>query len=355
MNRKQLIAIFFIVLLLYILSSILFILSPFLNPIFWGAMLAFAFYPVYERLLRSFGKNRTLAAILTTLLILLAFVPLLLFVALQAAKEAVHLYDWLAQAIQNGSAERALQRLGEVPVVKKISESHLIQWESMKKQLEDSALNSAGTIGNFALKNAAILTKNIVTGLFDFFLTFFLLFFFLRDGNKIYNFIYEITPLDEGDKKLVFNQLSDTFSATLRGQLFTAMAQAAALGVIFWLLGLPLPVFFAALTFLSAMIPVFGAAAVWVPFAVYLGVGQEWGRMAILLVMGTFIISGIDNILKPLLIGQKTKLPYSLLFLGILGGMQAYGFIGIFIAPAFFSLFFVLVNIYRDKFSEPSV
>ena len=221
-------------------------------------------------------------------------------------------------------------------------------------QLEDWVLNSAGTIGNFALKNATILTKNIVTGLFDLFLTFFLLFFFLRDGGKIYKFIYEITPLDEEHKALVFNQLSDTFSATLRGQLFTALAQSFLLGVIFWVLGLPLPVFFAAVTFLAAMIPVVGAATVWFPFAAYLGLTQQWGRMAALLVLGIFVISGIDNILKPLLIGHKTKLPYSLLFLGILGGIQAYGFIGIFIAPAFFSLFFVLVRIYRDKFSEPA-
>jgi predicted PurR-regulated permease PerM len=102
------------------------------------------------------------------------------------------------------------------------------------------------------------------------------------------------------------------------------------------------------------MIPVVGSATVWVPFAIYLAIGQEWGRMAALLVLGTFVISGIDNILKPLLIGHKTKLPYSLLFLGILGGVQAYGLIGVFIAPAFFSLFFVLIKIYRDKFSEPA-
>ncbi len=71
-------------------------------------------------------------------------------------------------------------------------------------------------------------------------------------------------------------------------------------------------------------------------------------------VIGTVVISGIDNVLKPLLIGHKTKLPYSLLFLGILGGIQVYGFIGVFLAPALFSLFFVLVKIYQEKFSEPA-
>ena len=355
MNRKQLIAIFFIVLLLYILWNILHILSPFLNPIFWGAMLAFAFYPVYEKFRKLCRNSPTLGSLMATLLILLIFVPLLIFVILQAAKETVHFYDWLAQAVQNGDAEQALQKFRQLPLIQKIENNHLIHWDSIKAQLEEGALTSAGALGNFALKHATLLTKNIVTGLFDLCLTFFLLFFFFRDGDKIYAFIYEITPLDEEHKALVFNQLSDTFSATLRGQLFTALAQATALSLVFWLLGLPLPIFFMALAFLASMIPVVGTATIWVPFVIYLGVIQQWGRMAALLILGTLVISGIDNIMKPLLIGHKTKLPYSLLFLGILGGIQAYGFIGIFIAPAFFSLFFVLVKIYRDKFSEHAV
>ena len=352
MNRKQLIAVFFTVLLLSILSSVLYILSQFLNPIFWGAMLAFAFYPVFEKCMK-FLRNRNLAATLTTVLILLAFVPLLIFIALQATKEAVHFYDWLAQTVQNGDTGRWLQSFRELSLIQKIEHSRLIRWELIKNPFEEWLLGSVGTLGNFALRHATLLTKNIVTGIFDFFLTFFLIFFFLRDGENIYRFIYEITPLDEEHKKEIFSQLSDTFSATLRGQLFTALAQAATLGIVFWFLGLPLPVFAAAVTFLAAMIPVFGASIVWFPFVIYLGIAQQWGRMTALLVLGIFVISGIDNVLKPLLIGHKAKLPYSLLFLGILGGMQAYGFIGIFIAPAFFSLFFVLIKIYRNQFTEP--
>jgi predicted PurR-regulated permease PerM len=355
MTRKQLITIFFIVLLLYILANVLFVLSRFLNPIFWGIVLAFAFYPIYEKCLPLAQNNRNLAAILTTVLILLAFVPLLIFIALQGAKETVHFYDELARFVKEGGAERTLQNLRESSFMQKIESLNLIQWETAKNQFKEWVLNSAGGIGNFVLKHATLLTKNIVTGVFDFFLTFFLLFFFLRDGRLIYQFIYDATPLDEENKEVIFNQLSDTFSATLRGQLFTALAQSAALGIVFWCLGLPLPVFFAAVTFLASMIPVFGASTVWVPFTIYFGITQQWSRMAALLFLGIFAISSIDNILKPLLIGPKTKLPYSLLFLAILGGIQAYGFIGIFIGPAFFSLFFVLVKIYRDKFSASTV
>ena len=352
MNRKQLISIFFIALLLGILYCVLYILSPFMGPIFWGMVLAFAFYPIHEKILRLFRNNRNLASITTTLLILTAFVPFMFFLLLTAAKEAAHCYEWLSQTIQSGQAELVFQNFRELSWVRRIENSHLVQWDTVRNQLRDWIINSGDAVGNFALKRATLLTKNIVTGIFYVFLTFFLLFFFLRDGEKIYLFIYRITPMDEKNKQLIFRQLSDTFSATLRGQLFTALVQAGMLGLVFWFLHLPLPVFFTALTFLAAMIPVFGAATVWVPFVVYLGMTQQTGRAALLFFLGVFGISAVDNILKPLLIGQKTKLPYSLLFLGILGGLKMFGFIGVFLAPAFLSLFFVLIKIYQEIYAD---
>ncbi len=176
-----------------------------------------------------------------------------------------------------------------------------------------------------------------------------MVFFFLKDGAAIYEFIYRITPLDEKTKRTVFTQLGDTFSAVLRGQLVTALVQGALAGVIYWILGLPLPLFFAGITFLAALIPVFGAATVWVPFTLYLVIIKEYPSALILFLLGIFVISLVDNFLKPYLIGGKAKLPYLLLFLGILGGMRVYGLMGIFLAPAVLSLFFVLIKIYQEE------
>ncbi len=111
-----------------------------------------------------------------------------------------------------------------------------------------------------------------------------------------------------------------------------------------------LPIFFAALTFLAALVPVFGTPLVWFPFVIYLICLQQYGKAAALFFLGAFGISLIDNFLKPVLIGKKTRLPYLLLFLGILGGLQVYGLVGIFLAPAVLSFFFSLIKIYREKF-----
>ena len=352
MNRKQLISIFFIVLLVYILFNVFLILSPFLQPIFWGMIIAFAFYPLYKKVLQWTNRNRNLSAALVTCLTLFAFTPLAILIVTLAAHETVRLYEWLANFIQNGGVESFFQKVRDLALVKKIENSSMIEWGSLGEQLKTWVLNSAGILGNFILKHATLLTKNVIQAVFNFFLMFFLIFFFLRDGKQIFNFIHEITPLDEHNKHEIFAQLSETFAAVLRGQLFTGLAQATILGTVFWALQLPLPVFFAGLAFLAAMIPIFGASTVWVPFAVYLFLAQEYSRGIALLILGIFVISGIDNVLKPLLIGHKAKLPYSLLFLGILGGIQVYGMMGIFLAPSLLSLFFVLIKIYREKFSE---
>jgi predicted PurR-regulated permease PerM len=176
-------------------------------------------------------------------------------------------------------------------------------------------------------------------------------FFFLKDGHTIYRFIYEITPLDEVHKKKIFHGIKETFQAVIQGQIFTAFVQAGLAGLIFTCLGLPLPILFASLTFLFSMVPITGAATVWLPFVIYLLITSHMTKAVILLILGFFGISMVDNFLKPILIGEKTKLPYMLLFLGILGGLRVYGLMGVFLVPTLLSLMMVLLQIYRERFA----
>lgn len=352
MNRRQLISVFFIALLLYILFNVMLILAPFTGPIFWSAVIAFTFYPLYNKLLKTTRENRSFSAGLITALLLLALTPLVVVVSLLALRETVHLYEQLGDFIKNGEAEKLYERVRAMAMFKKLDALQLSPWESLGTQLNQWLLNSAGSLGNFVLKHLTMITKNVIQALFNFTLTFFLVFFFFRDGKRIYQFIYEITPLDEDNKAEIFMQLSETFSATLRGQLVTSIVQGSVLGIVFWVLGLPMPVLFAAIAFFSSMVPIVGVSAVWVPFTIWLFTTAQYPKAVALLALGAIVISGIDNVLKPLVIGQKTRLPYSLLFVGILGGIQVYGFMGIFLAPVVLSLFFVLVKIYRNKFSS---
>jgi len=348
MNRNQLVSAFFVVLLLFILYNVGLIFLPFSAPLFWAAIIAFTFYPIYQKVSRGL-KNNHWAAILTTLAIFLAIVPIILVVTFSLVQEGGKFYQFVQQSIQNGEIQNFFERLRSHALVRRLESIEFLRSTLLTEKAQEWALGLASMIGNFSLKYVGIWTKSFFLGFVDILLTLFILFFFFRDGEKMIRFVYALTPLEEDTKQAVFSQLGDTFSAVIRGQLFTGLVQGTILGLVFWALGLPLPILFAALTFLTGMIPVLGAASVWVPFVGYLAVSGHYAKAVILLIMGAGVISLVDNILKPILIGEKTKLPYFLLFLGILGGLHVYGFMGIFLAPAVLSLFFVLARIFRQK------
>lgn len=349
MTRHHLVSVFFIILLLGIFWEAVIIFSPFLPVIFWAALLAFGFYPLYEYFLRRFHGREDPAAVLTVFCILMAAVPLVFIVLFNMSAQVTELLQKGMDYAASGRLKEIFQNIHSMPLVRyfetKIHASALLQ-----ENLHEWTVNFMKSLAGFMLRQLGVITKNILFFVLGFLASIFLAYAFLKHGKKLYQFVYELTPLEEADKEVVFRQIRETLSAVIRGQILTAIAQAICAGAVFYVLALPAPLLIAAATFLSSMIPVVGASMVWFPFVVYLVLKQQFIKALILFLLGTFVISAIDNFLKPAIIGEKTKLPYFLLFLSILGGMSAYGFLGLFLAPVIMSLFFVLIKIYREKY-----
>lgn len=350
MNKDQFISLCFIALLTFVVWEVFQIFSPFFRAIFWSAILAFGFFPLYVWLRKKLRRNETLAAALTTIAIFLTVIPPVVFLAINLTAQAIDLYQAALDYVREGHLEQLIERIRSFGIVERL-EARIFEWGPLKEKAAEWLLASSKAIGNFAATQAGNITKNLFFLSLNVFLMTFLTFVFLKDGERIYNFIYKITPLEEKNKKPIFKQINDTFTAVIRGQILTSMTQAIVAGFIFWILGLPAPILFAALTFLAALVPVAGAAVVWLPLSFYLLLDQQTVRAIILAVLGVSVISVIDNLMKPAIIGEKTKLPYFLLFFGILGGLKLYGFMGIFLAPVILSLFFSLIKIYQEKYS----
>lgn len=345
MTRDQFISLCFIALLLFIVYQVFLIFTPFARAIFWAAIMAFAFYPLHERLRRALKSRETLAAGVGTFLIFLIVVPPVAAVILGLSGQARDLYREAAAYLREGHFQEALAQWRSVPMFQRLE-----PWLPMPDKIAGWLTNAVDAVGRLILSQIAQATQNILLVPFNLAMTFMMLFVFLRDGHRIYRFIYQIAPMDEQNKKAIFGQIQETFAAVIRGQLVTSMAQATMAAVVYWLVGVPLAILFAALTFLTSLIPVIGASFVWLPLVFYLlslGANIQAGALFIL---GTFGISLIDNVLKPALIGERTKLPYFLLFFGIMGGLQLYGLMGIFLAPVVLSLFFALIRIYQKQF-----
>ncbi|MBI1978296.1 MAG: AI-2E family transporter [Candidatus Omnitrophica bacterium] len=350
MKQEQIVSYFFLGLFLFIVYQILLIFSPFIAAGSWAVILAFAFYPVYRRIQNVPKINRSLAALSTTAFVILIFVLPAAIILISLMQEAIDLYYELNNFLRLGGLERLVEQAQQQMANSEWAQKLWLFWNPLQKDASEVLLQGAKGIGNFAALQLAQLTKNVFIWILNLILIAFLLFFFFRDGETIYNFIYKLIPMAKKNKEIISERINETLAAVIRGQFLTCIVQGTIAGFTFWILGLPLPFFFGFLTFLTAMIPITGAATVWFPFALYLFLDQQMEKGIALAIIGIFGISLSDNILKPLLVGEKTKLPIFLLFLGILGSMKVYGFAGIFLGPVVLAIFFVLAKIYREEY-----
>ncbi|HOW87819.1 MAG TPA: AI-2E family transporter [Candidatus Omnitrophota bacterium] len=349
MKREQFISFFFIGILAFIIYEVFRIFSPFFTAIFWAAILAFAFYPLYAKLRKLFPRRSGSIALLMTIVVFLIVIPPLIMILINMTKEVIEFSQWAYTYVREGRLEKLIEQVREVPWLHKV-ETHIVASQAIKDNLSSWVLGGAKKLGNLAASQAGTFTKNMFFVFLNVFFMSFLTFVFFKHGERIYNFIYEIAPFERETKKDLFKQIHDTFVAVIRGQLLTSVAQASVAGILFTILGVPIPLFFTFLIFLTSLIPVLGAASVWFPIALYFLVTHLYVKAIILFLVGFFGISLLDNIMKPAIIGEKTKLPYFLLFFGIMGGMKLYGLMGIFLAPVVLSLFFALIKIYRGKY-----
>ncbi len=352
MSRSQFAQSCFIVLLVFIVYQVFRIFFPFAETIFGAAILTFAFYPLYEFLKKNLRLSPQLASLTTTGFILLLVVLPVAYLIFQLASQGIHFYQLVYDYIRQGGVNELIEQIRSNEYVQRFARHFNLNmevWDMLKENATSWLLRASQSIGNFAAIQLGVITKNLFFIIINLFFLIMLIFIFFQDGEKIYSFIYHAAPLEEKDKKPIFHHIDVTFAAVIRGQLLTAMCQALAAVMAFWVLGIPVPILFAALLFFVALIPIFGAAMVWFPWVVYFFIQQQYVKAIILLAFGTLVISLLDNLIKPLVIGEKTRLPYFLLFFGMLGGLTAYGFLGIFLAPVVLSLFFAMIKIYQEK------
>jgi predicted PurR-regulated permease PerM len=156
-------------------------------------------------------------------------------------------------------------------------------------------------------------------------------------------------------KEEIFRQFYETVSAVVQGMVVTAVLQGVFAGIGFVITGVPYSVFLGSLSALASFQPFGGAAIIWLPAALYLGLMGSWGWAIVLIVYGAVFVGMIDNVIKPYIIGERTKLPTLFLFLGILGGLQAYGFLGVFLGPVVLATIMAFVDIYRKEYSHEAL
>ena len=177
------------------------------------------------------------------------------------------------------------------------------------------------------------------------------LFFFFRDGDRIAALIRDLIPMAPGQKERILKRVYDTVSAVVQSTILIAVIQGIVAGLGYFLIGrLAMSVLLGFLTAVTSLIPVVGGALIWLPTALYVLVTGEIWRGVALLLWGAIAVGSVDNFVRPMVIGGRVEMPTLLLLFALLGGLQVYGFLGIFVAPVLVAVLLAFVDIYRETY-----
>lgn len=351
-NRENLFAFAFLVILLALFWLVLSILDPFLGDFLWAIILAFTFYPLYKRLyMRLKGRGNMAASMLTTLVLLCLGLPGF-FVLLNLGQEATKAYHALSTS---SWIERSRSLTDRFPAAKLqgLMERLGVESDQAEAILQDGIGSGLKSIPKIVGEKVSMVFKNLALFALHGLFVAVALFFFFRDGSRYAGLLAELLPLELRHRELVVDTLSRTVSAVVRGMFLTAVAQGFLAGVGFSVAGVPVPVLLGLLTAVTSMIPFLGATSVWLPASIWLFFQGHTFAAFGLAIWGACVVSVVDNIIKPVVIGEGTKIPVFLLFFTILGGLKVYGMLGVFLGPIILAMGMAFLSIYRELYLKP--
>ncbi|WP_158153725.1 AI-2E family transporter [Pseudomonas sp.] len=326
------------IILLVLLGACLWVMAPFISALLWGAILAYASWPLMRLLTRWLNGRETLAASILTLgWILLVILPLVWL----GFNLADHIRDAIAfvRDVQVDGLPAAPDWLVALPLV---GPRLAAWWDTLDQQgaaLMVSVKPYLGQVGNWLLARSA----QIGGGILELTLSLVFVFFFYRDGPRLAAFVLRLLERLVGERAEYYLELvAGTVQRVVNGVIGTAAAQAVLALIGFLIAGIPGALVLGIVTFLLSLIPM-GPPLAWIPATAWLVWKSEYGMAVFLGVWGTFIISGVDNVLKPYLISRGGDLPLVIVLLGVFGGLLAFGFIGLFIGPTLLAIGYSLL------------
>ncbi len=384
-----------VVALLLLLTGCFFVMRPFMTALIWAIILAYSLYPMQRLFTRWFRGSRTLAACFVTLTVAVVCSGPVVFVGVSLAKDGRD----LAMATRNwfmAAPDKPPAWVGEVPVVGDEMEQYWINFaEDRKRWIEqldkevkkappprpkivvetengpvvqeppplvsdgDAAEDEEGVEGKSESPHIVVLLGKLLVwaksglitaglavgqGVTQVLISAFLAFFLLRDAPELAERLAVAVERLAGQRgRHLISVAGNTVRGVIFGILATAIAQALAAGLGFWVAGVPGAVLLAVLTFFFAVVP-FGPPMIWIPAAIWLFSQDKAGWGIFMLVWGLLGISSVDNVLRPLLISQGSKMPFALIFCGVIGGALAFGLVGVFLGPTLLAVAFRLID-----------
>ena len=331
----------FISLLALATGLFLWLIRDYVNPIFWAVVLTILFHPLYLRISRALKGKPSLSALITIgVILLVVFIPLYIL-GLLVANEAIALYQLFSDSGNTPSSV-----LGQFQTLLSSLTQFGINVEALEGRVVAFVRDASAQIGFFALDIGRATAQTILATL----LALYILFFTLRDGSAIMQRIKHALPLGDKKEEMLFARFISIVHAMFKGTFIIALIQGIIGGILFAVVGLPSAALWAFVMALLALIPAIGPALIWAPAGVLLLFsGSVWEGITVL-VVGVLVISLIDNLLRPVLVGKEAEMPDVLVLLSVLGGLSLFGIAGIIVGPVITAFFLSMWQLFEHDY-----
>ena len=352
MNQTWLATVFFYTLFILILYGAFLILTPFLTAIAWAVILTILVYPVYGWLLQQLRGRATLAA-----LIVIAGITVIVIVpGIELARFLSEETMLFVQSLRSLLEEEGRREWLAKPWVQQF----VTWWNMVSFRLMDFNINWKELLAQGAQSSSKVvvdqvrgIAQNVLLFTVNCVIALVTLFFMLRDGALFFSRLQRLLPMDSEQQRRLFKHIVDAVLAVVQGSFVVAMVQGLLAGLAYYFLGVPFAALWGVVTAFFSLLPVGGSTLVSIPASLYLFLQGETIRGVILLAWSLGVVGTVDNILKPLLIGNRLGLPVLFLFFGILGGLALFGAVGIVLGPVIFALLKAFLDLYSEEYQPP--
>ena len=311
------------------------VIEMFLVPLTWAAILTIFFFPLHRQLLSRLPKPNFTAAIMVTGATVLLVLPVAWLIPV-FVREALAVFS----SVPSGEF---------IQKVRELLERYFTQFPVPLGNFEDVVTRISQSAGAIFAQQSARVAANIALFVFDLIVMLFAMFYLFRDGRDLVQLLEDVSPFMGNHRKHMMEEVRDLISVTISSSFVVAIVQGILGGLVLWVLGLPSPVFWGVVIAFLALMPLVGPWLIWGPAAIGLLLNGEPGRCIALLILGFVVVSGTDNVLRPILITGRSQLNGLLVFISLLGGIQAFGFVGVVLGPLVIATTVGLLRGYRES------
>ena len=339
----------FLLLLSAITVAFCWVLLPFAGAVMWSVALAILFTPIYRRMVQRMKGRRNLAALVTLTVALVIVILPLVMIVMSLVGEAAN----VSQRMRSGdmSFTRYLQQMINAIPRWAMDLLDRIGLGDLQAMLDKVARGAAAASQQIASR-ALALGQNTFEFLISFGLMLYMLFFLLRDGGQLSATVRNALPLAKPHADFLLDKFITVVRATVKGNIVVAVVQGLIGGLAFWGLGVQGALVWGVVMTILSLLPAVGAALIWAPVAVYfLATGSIWQGVTLTLI-GVFVISLIDNVLRPVLVGKDTQMPDYIVLMSTIGGIALFGINGFVIGPVIAALFMAAWDLFASSSTE---